>query len=240
MKNRAAYFGVFTALALIFSYIETLIPIQFGVPGIKLGLANLIIVIVLYRTGWREALLLSVVRVVLAGFIFGNLFSIVYSLAGGIFSLAVMALLKKTERFSVIGISIAGGVCHNIGQLIVAMVVVETYQVGYYLPVLLIAGVITGAVIGAHRPPHREIRFFFHGDRAVKNPGFVSAYRYVAFFILQQNKKTTNVAALWSGFDQWLSLALPFALLRAKTFLPSAVAILFRKPCTFLRWIFFG
>lgn len=149
MKNRAAYFGVFTALALIFSYIETLIPIQFGVPGIKLGLANLIIVIVLYRTGWREALLLSVVRVVLAGFIFGNLFSIVYSLAGGIFSLAVMALLKKTERFSVIGISIAGGVCHNIGQLIVAMVVVETYQVGYYLPVLLIAGVITGAVIGA-------------------------------------------------------------------------------------------
>ena len=149
MKNRAAYFGVFTALALIFSYIETLIPIQFGVPGIKLGLANLIIVIVLYRTGWREALLLSVVRVVLAGFIFGNLFSIVYSLAGGILSLAVMALLKKTERFSVIGISIAGGVCHNIGQLIVAMVVVETYQVGYYLPVLLIAGVITGAVIGA-------------------------------------------------------------------------------------------
>lgn len=149
MKNRAAYFGVFTALALIFSYIETLIPTQFGVPGIKLGLANLIIVIVLYRTGWREALLLSVVRVVLAGFIFGNLFSIVYSLAGGILSLAVMALLKKTERFSVIGISIAGGVCHNIGQLIVAMVVVETYQVGYYLPVLLIAGVITGAVIGA-------------------------------------------------------------------------------------------
>ncbi len=149
MKNRAAYFGVFTALALIFSYIETLIPIQFGVPGIKLGLANLIIVIVLYRTGWREALLLSVVRVVLAGFIFGNLFSIVYSLAGGILSLAVMALLKRTDRFSVIGISIAGGVCHNIGQLIVAMVVVETYQVGYYLPVLLIAGVITGAVIGA-------------------------------------------------------------------------------------------
>ena len=149
MKQKAAYFGVFTALALIFSYIETLIPIQFGVPGIELGLANLIIVIVLYRTGWREALLLSVVRVVLAGFIFGNLFSIVYSLAGGILSLAVMALLKRTDRFSVIGISIAGGVCHNIGQLIVAMVVVETYQVGYYLPVLLIAGVITGAVIGA-------------------------------------------------------------------------------------------
>ena len=140
MKSKAAYFGVFTALALIFSYVETLIPIQFGVPGIKLGLANLIIVIVLYKTDWREALLLSVVRIILAGFIFGSLFSIIYSLAGGILSLAVMALLKRTDRFSVAGISIAGGVCHNIGQLIVAMVVVETYQVGYYLPVLLIAG----------------------------------------------------------------------------------------------------
>lgn len=149
MKNRAAYFGVLTALALIFSYIETLIPIQFGVPGIKLGLANLIIVIVLYKTDWREALLLSVVRIIIAGFIFGNLFSIVYSLAGGVLSLAVMALLKRKDTFSVAGISMAGGVCHNIGQLIVAMIVVETYQVGYYLPVLLIAGLITGAVIGA-------------------------------------------------------------------------------------------
>ncbi|HJC34669.1 MAG TPA: Gx transporter family protein [Candidatus Mediterraneibacter faecipullorum] len=149
MKNRAAYFGVLTALALIFSYIETLIPIQFGVPGIKLGLANLIIVIVLYKTDWREALLLSVVRIILAGFIFGNLFSIVYSLAGGFLSLTVMVLLKRTDRFSVAGISMAGGVCHNIGQLVVAMIVVETYQVGYYLPVLLIAGLITGAVIGA-------------------------------------------------------------------------------------------
>ena len=149
MKSKAAYFGVFTALALIFSYVETLIPIQFGVPGIKLGLANLIIVIVLYKTDWREALLLSVVRIILAGFIFGSLFSIIYSLAGGILSLAVMALLKRTDRFSVAGISIGGGVCHNIGQLIVAMVVLETYQVGYYLPVLLIAGLITGAVIGA-------------------------------------------------------------------------------------------
>lgn len=149
MKNRAAYFGVLTALALIFSYIETLIPIQFGVPGIKLGLANLIIVIVLYKTDWREALLLFVVRIILAGFIFGNLFSIVYSLAGGFLSLTVMVLLKRTDRFSVAGISMAGGVCHNIGQLVVAMIAVETYQVGYYLPVLLVAGLITGAVIGA-------------------------------------------------------------------------------------------
>lgn len=148
MKNRAAYFGVFTALALILSYIESLIPIHFGIPGAKLGLTNLIIVIVLYRTGWRDALLLSVVRIVLSGFIFGNLFAVVYSLAGGILSLAVMALLKKSGAFSVVGVSLAGGVCHNLGQLTVAMIVVETYQVGYYFPMLLIAGMATGTVIG--------------------------------------------------------------------------------------------
>lgn len=148
MKSRAAYFGVFTALALILSYVEMLIPINFGIPGAKLGLANLIIVIVLYKTDWKEALLLSVVRIVLAGFIFGNMFSILYSLAGGGLSLAVQALLKRQGSFSVVGVSIAGGVSHNIGQLIVAMIVVETYQVGYYLPVLLIAGVLTGLLIG--------------------------------------------------------------------------------------------
>lgn len=147
-KNRAAVFGVFTALALIFSYVELLIPINFGIPGAKLGLANLVIVIVLYKTDWKEALLLSVVRIILAGFLFGNLFGILYSLAGGIFSLAVMALLKKTGAFSVIGVSMAGGVSHNVGQLIMAMLIVETYAVGYYLPALLIAGLITGTVIG--------------------------------------------------------------------------------------------
>lgn len=149
LKNRAAYFGVFTALALILSYVETLIPIQFGIPGIKLGLANLIIVIVLYKRNAKEALLLSVVRVILSGFLFGNLFSIVYSLAGGVLSLLVMAGLKKRKWFSVVGISLAGGVSHNIGQLLVAMAVVETFEVAYYIPVLLVAGSVTGILIGA-------------------------------------------------------------------------------------------
>lgn len=148
MKNKAAYFGVFTALALIFSYVEMLIPIQFGIPGIKLGLANLLIVIMLYKSGAKDALLLSIVRIVLSGFIFGNMFSIIYSLAGGILSLAIMAFLKSRGSFSVIGVSIAGGVFHNAGQLAVAMAVVETYRVGYYLPVLLIAGMLTGMLIG--------------------------------------------------------------------------------------------
>lgn len=148
MKSKVAYFGVFTALALIFSYVETLIPIQLGIPGVKLGLANLIIVIALYRMRLSEAYLLSIVRVLLAGFIFGNYFSIVYSLAGGLLSLTVMALLRKKGGFSVIGISIAGGVFHNIGQLIVASIVVETFSVVYYFPVLLVAGVVTGLLIG--------------------------------------------------------------------------------------------
>ena len=143
VKNRVAYFGVFTALALIFSYVETLIPINFGIPGVKLGLANLVIVIALYKMKLTEVYLLSVVRVLLSGFIFGNYFSIIYSLAGGLLSLTVMALLKKSKGFSVMGISVAGGVFHNVGQLMV-----ETFSVGYYFPVLLVAGLITGLVIG--------------------------------------------------------------------------------------------
>ena len=148
MKNRVAYFGVFTALALIFSYVESLIPIQLGIPGVKLGLANLIIVIALYKMRLSEVFLVSIVRILLSGFLFGNYFSILYSLAGGLLSLVVMALLKKTGDFSVMGISMAGGVSHNVGQLVVAMLVVETFSVGYYLPVLLVAGLVTGFLIG--------------------------------------------------------------------------------------------
>ena len=148
MKNKVAVFGVFTSLALILSYVELLIPINFGIPGMKLGLANLLVVILLYKGCPRDALLLSVIRILLSGLIFGNMFSIFYSLGGGLLSLAVMVFLKKTGQFTVAGISIGGGASHNVGQLLVAMFVVQMYQVGYYLPVLLIAGVITGAVIG--------------------------------------------------------------------------------------------
>lgn len=148
MRNRAAYFGIFTALALILGYVEMLIPIQFGIPGVKLGLANLVTILVLYKMGWKDALLLSVVRIVLGGFIFSNLFAVFYSLAGGLLSLSVMGIVKKTGKFSVVGVSIWGGIFHNIGQLAVAMAVVQTYEVGYYLPVLLVAGLLTGMVIG--------------------------------------------------------------------------------------------
>lgn len=148
LKIKAAYFGVFTALALIFSYVETLIPIHIGIPGVKLGLANLIVVIALYRMGVREAYVLSVVRVILAGFLFGNLFAILYSLAGGLLSLTVMVFLKKTEKFSVLGVSMAGAVFHNIGQLIMAAIVLESLSITYYLPVLMLSGIVTGLLIG--------------------------------------------------------------------------------------------
>ena len=145
---RLASFGVFVALALIFSYIETLIPFQIGIPGVKLGLANLVIVTALYRMPVGEVYLLSGVRVVLTGFLFGNLMSILYSLAGGILSLTVMWGMKRIRSVSILGVSIAGGVFHNIGQLLAAALMVETYGVFSYLPVLLISGLLTGFVIG--------------------------------------------------------------------------------------------
>lgn len=149
MRGKVAYFGLFVGLGLILGYVEALIPFFMSVPGVKLGLPNLIIVVALYKMGVREAYLLSVTRIVLSGFIFGNLFAILYSLSGGILSLFVMSLLKKRGDFSIIGVSVAGGVFHNIGQLITAVLVVETLSVSYYLSVLLISGLITGFLIGA-------------------------------------------------------------------------------------------
>ena len=149
MKTRKiAYLGVFLALALILSYVESLIPFYFGIPGVKLGLTNLIVVVMLYCTGTKEAFGVSVARILLAGFLFGNLFSILYSLAGGVLSFLVMCLLTNTGRFHVISVSVTGGISHNLGQLIAAAFVVETYDIFYYMPFLLIAGVATGFVIG--------------------------------------------------------------------------------------------
>lgn len=148
MRTKVAYFGVFTALALIFSYVESLIPINLGIPGVKLGFANLIIVIALYKMSIKGAYILSVVRIVLAGFMFGNLFAILYSLSGGMLSLTIMCILKKTNKFSVFGVSMAGGVFHNIGQLLMAAIVLESVSIGYYFPVLLLSGLVTGFVIG--------------------------------------------------------------------------------------------
>jgi len=147
-KYNPAFFGAFLAMALILSYVESLIPFYFGIPGVKLGLTNLVIVIFLYLYGFKQAMVLSCSRVLLAGFMFGNLYSILYSLAGGILSLIMMCLIKKTGKFSIAGVSICGGIFHNVGQIIVAMIVVENMSIMYYMPILLISGVITGCLIG--------------------------------------------------------------------------------------------
>ena len=146
--NKLALSGVLTALAAIFSYVEALIPFSFGVPGIKLGLANVVSVFALYSIGPRFALLISVVRILVVSSLFGSPAIAMYSLAGALLSLAVMVPLQKTGKFSMIGVSMAGGVFHNIGQLVVAAWVVETMQILYYFPVLLIAGMVTGILIG--------------------------------------------------------------------------------------------
>lgn len=147
--KKIAYMGIFLALAMILSYVETLIPFAVGIPGVKLGLCNLLVVLMLYLMGWKEALTVSVLRILLSGVLFGNIFSISYSLAGGLFSFLVMRLLQKTNCFHVVTVSICGGVFHNIGQLAVAALVLDSYYVMYYIPVLVVAGAVTGAVIGA-------------------------------------------------------------------------------------------
>lgn len=148
MKHKAAYFGIFTALAMILSYIESLFPFFWGVPGVKLGLANSMSLSILYLMGIPAAFLISTIRIVLTGFLFGNAFSIVYSLAGAVLSMAVMILMKKCRIFSMVGVSMSGGISHNIGQIIVAILLVENLNLLYYLPVLLISGAVTGLVIG--------------------------------------------------------------------------------------------
>lgn len=148
MAKRIAYMGMFTALAFVFSYIEFLLPINLGVPGIKLGLANLVVIVALYIVNVRAACTLSFVRIVLTGLTFGNMASMIYSLAGGILSLAVMILAKRWKIFSVTGVSVLGGVFHNVGQIMVAIVVLETTSLVYYLPVLVLSGTIAGTLIG--------------------------------------------------------------------------------------------
>ncbi len=148
MERKTADMGLLLAFALILSYVESLIPFYFGVPGVKLGLANLAVVLVLYRYGWKEALLLNIMRVFLSGFLFGNLFMVMYSLAGALSSFFFMYLLKRVKGFSIIGVSMAGGVFHNVGQILVAYFVTKTAGVAFYLPVLLVAGLVTGLLIG--------------------------------------------------------------------------------------------
>ena len=149
MRKNVAWYGVLIALAFIFSYVETLIPFEMiGIPGVKLGLANLVVVVAMYTMRTRDAFIISLIRILLVGFTFGNPYSAIYGLCGGVLSFAAMALVKKIGAFGTFGVSMVGGIFHNAGQLLVAMVVVDNPNIAYYMPVLGISGAITGAVIG--------------------------------------------------------------------------------------------
>ena len=148
MAKRIAYNGMFIALALVFGYVEYLIPINFGIPGVKIGLSNIVNVIGLYFMSPIDTAIVLIARILLSGLLFGNFLSILYSLVGGILSFAVMFLLRKIKIFTASGVSIAGSVSHNIGQIIVAIFLVQNINIIYYLPVLLISGVLMGFLIG--------------------------------------------------------------------------------------------
>ncbi len=146
--KKTAYLGLFLALALICSYVESLFPFSFGIPGMKLGLTNIVVIMMLYRMGVRSALTVSVLRIFLAGLLFGNLFSILYSLAGGLLSFVCMLALKKSGKCRIVSVSVVGGATHNLGQIFMAAAVVENRSLLYYYPVMLLAGVLTGGLIG--------------------------------------------------------------------------------------------
>ncbi len=148
MESDVALYGMFISVAAVMSYVESLIPLSPPVPGMKIGLANILIIWVLYSMGIKPAALISLLRVLLVGFLFGNLYSILFSLAGAAASLGIMFALKRIKGFSVIGVSIAGGVSHNLAQIAVAMVVLENARIAYYLPALIVSGVAAGIAIG--------------------------------------------------------------------------------------------
>ncbi len=165
MPNKSktvAFIGVCTALALVLAYIEAIIPpLVPSIPGIKMGLPNIIIVFLLYRRGPGVAITVSLLRIVLVSLLFGNTMALLYSLAGGTLSLLTMMGLRRLQCLSTVGVSVAGGVTHNVGQILMAMFLLQTAQLGYYLVVLIVTGTVAGILIGLcgtlliKRIPHR-------------------------------------------------------------------------------------
>ncbi len=146
--RRIAQIGVLVSLAMVLSYLESLFPVFLAVPGIRIGLANIAIVFALYHLGFRAALGISVVRVVLSALLFGSVISMSYSLCGTLISLAMMAILNRSGLFGTVAVSVVGGVSHNLGQIAVACLILQTKAIAYYIPVLILSGVVSGVVIG--------------------------------------------------------------------------------------------
>lgn len=146
--QKMALGGIMAALALIFSYIEFLVPFPIGIPGVKLGIANVVVIVALYSMGVRAAGSINLVRIMSAGLLFNGVFGAMYALSGATLSLVVMALLKKSKAFSIVGVSMAGGVAHNLGQVLMAAIMISNIKIMVYFPVLIFSGMITGVLIG--------------------------------------------------------------------------------------------
>ena len=147
--KRLAFLGLATAVAMIFSYVEAILPpIWSAVPGIKVGLPNIMIIFLLYRLSWKEAAVVSFIRILLTALLFGNVMTLAYSVAGAILSLLTMTLLKRCKVFSMVGVSIAGGVTHNLGQILMAILLLGTREIAYYMVVLALTGTVAGVFVG--------------------------------------------------------------------------------------------
>ncbi len=141
--------GVCTAIALILSYAEAMLPpIWSAVPGIKMGLPNVMIIFLLYKFGVKEAAAVSLVRILISAMLFGSIMTFAYSLAGGALSLILMALIKKLKAFSTVGVSVIGGIAHNLGQILVAIAMLRSWQIGYYMALLVVSGTVAGVLVG--------------------------------------------------------------------------------------------
>ena len=147
-SKKLALLAMSIALAMILSFVESQIPSFVAVPGVKVGLANIVVIFALYRLGAKEAIIISIIRVLLVSLLFGNMMSLWYSLAGAVLSFIGMIIMKKCKVFSYIAVSVAGGVLHNMGQIGMACLVLETDIIKYYAPFLVLSGVIAGVVTG--------------------------------------------------------------------------------------------
>lgn len=143
------FLSIMSVFALVLSYLETLLPpIYAAVPGVKIGLPNLVIIFLLYKFSFKQAALVSFVRLLMVTLLFGNAMTLLYSVAGAVLSLLVMYILKKTKLFSMVAVSITGAVFHNIGQIIVAILVLKTAEIGFYMPILAVSGILAGIAVG--------------------------------------------------------------------------------------------
>ncbi len=147
-SGRVAFCAVLTTLSMLLSYIDSMIPVLPQIPGIKIGLANIVVLLALYMLNGRYSLMINIVRILLTGLLFTGVTGMMYSLSGALLSFIVMYLLKRTGLFSIIGVSLAGGAAHNAGQLLIAILLVSNPRLLYYLPVLVISGILTGILTG--------------------------------------------------------------------------------------------